>query len=100
MRQVWSYGGLGEDRFFSPFISEADMLPETGNILIDAGGQMSDANGEPTFNFAAAHHWVTLSEVTHTEPVEKVWEVVIDDPRGGWASYRAERVRSLYPGLR
>lgn len=100
VRQVWSYGGLGEDRFFAPFISEADALPETGNVLLVNGGQMTDADGKPTSNFAAGHHWVSLVEVTRETPAEKVWEVVIDDPRGGWASYRAERVRSLYPELR
>ena len=39
-------------------------------------------------------------EVTHDEPAEKVWELVIDDPAGGWASYRVERVPSLYPDAR
>jgi hypothetical protein len=100
VRQVWSYGGPGPDRILSPFISEADSLPVTGNVLLTNGGQMNDANGKATANFAAGHHWVSLVEVTHETPAEKVWEVVIDDPRGGWASYRSERVGSLYPSLR
>ena len=98
-QQVWSYGGPDdEDVFLSPFISEADSLPETGNVLLINGGLMTDANGEPTSNFGGAHHWTTVMEVTHESPAEKVWELVIDDPAGGWASYRVERVPSLYPG--
>lgn len=100
VRQVWSFGGPGEGRFFAPFISEADSLPVTGNVLLANGGQMSDANGKPTSNFGAGHHWTSIVEVTHETPAEKVWEIVIDDPRGGWASYRAERIASLYPELR
>lgn len=102
VEEIWSYGAPpGEEDFFlSPFISEADTMSRTGNILVVKGGQMHDADGNPTSNFGAAHHWVTITEVTHTTPVEKVWEIVIDDPRSGWASYRAERVPSLYLGGR
>jgi arylsulfate sulfotransferase len=100
VRQVWSYGGPDQDHFLSVFISEADSMPETGNVLLVNGGQMTDANGKPTGNFGAGHHWVSLVEVTRGESAEKVWEIVVDDPRGGWASYRAERIKSLYPELR
>lgn len=58
---------------------------------------MADRDGKPTANFAAGRHWVTIMEVTHTSPPEKVWEIVIDDKAGGWASYRSERMPSLYP---
>ena len=83
--------------FLSSFIIEADTLPETGNVLLISGGLMTDANGEFTTNFGAAHHWTSIKELTHDSPAEKVWELVIDDPAGGWASYRVERVPSLYP---
>ena len=100
-RQVWSYGGPEDgDVFLSPFISEADSLPETGNVLLINGGLMTDANGNFTWNFGAAHHWTSVMEVTHDETAEKVWELVIDDPAGGWASYRVERFPSLYPDTR
>ena len=95
---MWSYGGPDdEDVFLSSFISEADTLPETGNVLLISGGLMTDANGEFTTNFGAAHHWTSIKEVIHDSPAEKVWELGIDDPAGGWASYRVERVPSLYP---
>src|SRR6185503_6124841 len=32
--EVWSYGGSAEDLFYSPFISDADLMPQTGNVLI------------------------------------------------------------------
>lgn len=95
VEQVWSYGDNGENRTLSPFISEADTLPN-GNILIVHGGQMRDADGNPTTNFAGTHHWTKIEEVTHTDPAEKVLEIVIDDPAIGWASYRAEHIPSLY----
>ncbi len=100
VRQVWSYGESGENRILSPFISEADTLPETGNILVVHGGLMRDAEGNPTANFAGAQHWTKIEEVTHTDPPEKVLEIVIDDPAIGWASYRAEQVPSLYAPYR
>ena len=95
--QVWSYGGPGDGKFFAPFISEADWLPQTGNVLVTSGGRVRAADGSASASPAGGHHWVTLVEVTHTTPAEKVWEVVIDDPELGWAVYRSERVASLYP---
>ena len=38
-----------------------------------------------------------ILEVTHTDPAEVVFEVVIDDPAQGWTVYRSERLASLYP---
>ncbi|MDX1383159.1 MAG: aryl-sulfate sulfotransferase, partial [Thermoanaerobaculia bacterium] len=96
-RQVWSYGGPADgDVFLSPFISEADSLPETGNVLMINGGLMIDKNGDYTTNFAAGRHLTSVLEVTRDSPAEKVWEVRFDDPANGWASYRVERVPSLY----
>jgi arylsulfate sulfotransferase len=95
--QVWSYGGPGADRFLTPFLSEADELPETGNILITDGGHVRDADGADTDGVAAGHHWGRVLEVTHTDPSEKVWELRIDNPDSGWAIYRGERLPSLYP---
>ena len=101
VKQVWRYGGPQDnDRFLSSFISEADSMPTTGNVLLVNGGLMTDKNGEYTTNFAAGRHWTSVMEVTRETPAEKVWEVHFDDPSGGWASYRVERVASLYPGLR
>ncbi len=95
--QVWSYGGPGTDRFITPFLSEADELPTTGNILIIDGGHVRGADGVDTDEVAGGHHWGRVLEVTHTEPPEKVWELRIDNPDSGWAIYRGERLPSLYP---
>jgi arylsulfate sulfotransferase len=95
--QVWSYGGPGADRFLTPFLSEADELPTTGNILITDGGHVRGADGADTDEVAGGHHWGRVLEVTHSEPPEKVWELRIDNPDSGWAIYRGERLPSLYP---
>ena len=58
---------------------------------------MHDQDGNFTTNFAGAHHWTSVMEVTRESPAQKVWELVIQEPDGGWASYRVERVPSLYP---
>ena len=80
----------------SPFISDADYLPETGNILITDGGRIRDEEGNllTVFN---GHKWARILEVTHTSRPEKIWEVVIDDPVTSYSAYRAQRFRSLYP---
>ena len=89
IEQVWSYGGPGDEHFFSTFISDADWLPATGNVLVADGGRVREEDG---------HHWARIVEVTHTTPAEKVFEVVIDDEAPeGWAVFRAERLPSLYP---
>jgi len=97
VEEVWSYGGPGEEWFFSGFISEADWLPETENILITSGGRIRKPDGTHGVWPGEGRIWVTIAEVTHSDPAEKVWEVVIDDPAVGWASYRGERLPSLYP---
>ena len=89
IEQVWSYGGPGDEHFFSTFISDADWLPGTRNVLVADGGRVTGEDG---------HHWARIVEVTHTTPAEKVFEVVIDDETpNGWAVFHAERLPSLYP---
>ena len=44
VQQIWSYGP-DQEIFYSPFISEADPLPQTGNILITDGGRTRDEDG-------------------------------------------------------
>ena len=57
---------------------------------------MRDPEGNATTNFGGAHHHTTIHEVTHGDDPEVVFELSIDDPATGWASYRAEHVPSLY----
>jgi arylsulfate sulfotransferase len=95
VEQVWSYGGREGEKFFSGFVSEADWLPQTGNILLTNGGSVRTADGGQGMP-GQGHHWVSLVEVTHTTPAEKVWEVVIDHPAVSWSAFRTERIPSLY----
>jgi arylsulfate sulfotransferase len=97
VEEVWSYGPQ-QERFISPFISDADHLPETGNVLITDGGRFAGPDGKPMATFGG-RQWGRVFEVTYGEPAEKVWEVVLDDPAGRYSIYRAQRFLSLYPKL-
>lgn len=97
VEEIWSYGGPGEEWFFSGYVSEADRLPRTGNVLITNGGRVRRPEGGPGVYAADGRVWVSIAEVTRTEPAEKVWEVVIDDPGTSWQTFRSERWPGLYP---
>ena len=100
--EVWSYQGSEDERFYSPFLSDADQLPQTGNILITDGGRMVEADGQRSQRFGQAHHFARIVEVTHQDQPEKVFELIVGNPKGqeaggGWSVYRAERLPSLEP---
>ena len=97
---VWSYGGPGDEIFYSPLVGDADWMPETGNVLVTDGGRVTDEQGRPTDDLSGGLRWARIVEVTHTTPAEKVFELIIRDeehPEVGWVVYRAERLPSLYP---
>lgn len=96
VEQVWVYGEAADERFHSPFICDVDWLPQTGNVLVTDGGRIKDKEGKPSINIIAGQHWVRIVELSHEKPASKLWEIVIDDPKMGWAVFRAERVPSLY----
>jgi hypothetical protein len=100
VRQLWKYGGPADEVFYSPFISEADLLPRTGNVLVTDGGRIRDEQGRPSDRIVGGHHWARIIEVTRTDRPEKVFEMTIDsaerDGTVGWAVYRSERLPSLY----
>ena len=77
--QVWEYGQFADEIVFTPFIGDADSLPETGNVLITFGGILSGRQAR-------------IIEVTHTTPAEKVFDLSVND-----FVYRSERLSSLYP---
>jgi hypothetical protein len=103
VRQVWKYGGPGDEIFFSPFISEADLLPQTGNVLVTDGGRVRDKEGNVSDDIQGSHHWARIAEVTHASPPQKVFEIVVDAPGKedptGWAVYRSERLATLNVSL-
>jgi hypothetical protein len=96
VRQVFAYGGPGQDRFYSPFLCDVDLLPRTGNLWVTDGGAGRDAGGQDSDNPGDAHrmsHFFELEKGTG----RKVFELWIDDPRAGWATYRSERFADLLP---
>ena len=95
--EAWVYGGPGEDAFHSRYLSDADWLPVTGNVLITDGARETDAEGI-SVGPNEARRWARIVEVTHTEPAEKVFELLLEeDPGFGVHLYRAQRLPSLYP---
>jgi hypothetical protein len=99
VRQEWSYGGPGSDRFFSAFVGDADWLSQTGNVLITDGGRLEDAAGRPLAELPGKVQWGRVLEVTRTGPAEVLFELHLSEKgRGngfGSSIYRAERL----PGL-
>lgn len=83
---VWSFGGREDESFFSSFISDADWLADTGNVLVTSGGESIDGRRR-----------AQIFEVTHDTPAEKVFHLVIEEEDVGWGVYRSERIPSLYP---
>ena len=122
--QVWSYGGPGDEPFYSGFLGDVDWLPVTGNLLVTDGTRVTDADGRPVApgpppggppggmrgappggppggmlgGAPGIKRWARIVEVTHTQPAEKVFELVFDDePPAGLAIYRAKHLDSVYP---
>ncbi len=95
--EIWSYGDPEDEKFFARFVGDADWMPQMGNVLINYGGLVSDAEGNPV-ETGPGHMRVRVVEVTHDTPAEKVFELFIDDERpAGWNMFRAARLPSLYP---
>lgn len=101
VRQLWSYGGPGKQRFFSAFVGSADWMPQTGNVLICDGGRLESRTGAPLGAPPSAVQWGRVLEVTRDNPADVVFEVRFSEQgrnnEFGSSIYRAERLRSLYP---
>ena len=96
--QVWHYGGPGDEAFFSFYICDTDWLPVTGNILITDGARETGPNGKPARRDTLPEFWSRVVEVTHTEPAEKVFEVIFrEELPTRWHSYRSQHLANLYP---
>jgi hypothetical protein len=90
--QVWEHRDATADGelVFAPFVGDADRL-ENGNVLIDHGG-LSDADDTV---------YTRLLEVVPGPAPDGsedviVFDVTVGDGEQGWASYRADRLASLY----
>jgi hypothetical protein len=92
VRQTWAYPGPGGEPFYSSFLSDADWLPETGNILITDGARTRPVETEE--GETEDRRWARIVEVTRDDAAEVVFELVIDaedESPIGWHVYRAGR---------
>jgi len=100
VRQVWSYGGSDSERFFSSFVSEADLLPVTGNLLITDGGRTRGPDGRFSLDLGVGRLSARIFEITTSSTPEIVFEVEVEDRSQSnptkWLVYRSERIASLY----
>jgi arylsulfate sulfotransferase len=94
--QVWEWTGDFVDRIYSRFLSDADSLPQTGNVLIDFGGT-SFMGGVSVEDLGYGRNVVRLIEVTHDTPAQVVMDIQISDPVEQVTAYRTEHWSSLYP---
>ena len=96
VKEVWSYGGPGDEAYFCSFLGDADWLPIMDNVLITDGAR-TDVPAKSGDEEPRRHNWARIVEVTRTSPAEKVFELRVDDtPPQGWRIYRAMRIPSLY----
>lgn len=99
VEQVWSYERSGEDAIYSNFVSGAYRLRQTGNVFVTFGGVIRDDDGVPSADIRGGRISFRLVEVTHSEPAEKLFELVCDettaDPPVSWMAFRSEHVPNL-----
>lgn len=106
IRQIWQYGKEMGSEMFTPFIGDANYLPN-GNRLICFGGITRDLQGNPMELFDFEQMSINkmkisarIAEVTPDMPAKPVFELIFQDEDQesyrGYRSYRAEKM-SLYP---
>ena len=102
-RQIWSSDDLPNDRKLVDFaIGDADLLPQTGNVLLGYGVLLPEDQIE-TLNWQTgwlAPGFTLIREVKRTTPTEIVWEVAIEnhdeETFGGWVVPYVERIPSFF----
>ena len=94
--QVWVYGP-DDEPFYARYLGDVDWHPQTNNILINAGGRETNADGQNSPPGMGTQRWASLIEVTHDDPAEKVWEMRLQADDSNWSIYRADRIPSVYP---
>ena len=94
--QVWAYGS-DDEPIYARYLGDVDWQPQTNNILITAGGQETNADGQNAPPGPGTQRWARLIEVTHDQPAEKVWEMRLQADDSNWSIYRSERIPSVYP---
>jgi len=92
--EVWSYGSLETDHFFSSFLCDVDLQPTTGNVIVTDGARTRRSDGGMGDGPSSGHHWAHIFEVDR-ESGRKVFEMQMEG-EDGWAVYRSERFSTLY----
>lgn len=106
VRQLWEYGRRYGSELYTPFIGDANYLPN-GNRLVCFGGITRNLQGEPVEIFDWEQREVRrmkisarIIEVTADSPAREVMELSFRDPDPGsyrgYRCYRAVRM-PLYP---
>ena len=89
--QIWEYDGFVDGTVYSPIMGDADLLPQTGNVLVTFSSISGGPAGIPITT-------ARVVEVTHTTPAEKVFELNLSrEGSSSLAIYRSERLEGLYP---
>jgi arylsulfate sulfotransferase len=98
VRQVWEYGRNIEKPLFSGFISDANWMKKTGNVLITFGGT-SYTGGVANSELGLGEASTRIIEVTHETPAKRVFDMLVYDPApyARLQVFRSERIPDLYP---
>ncbi len=100
VRQLWVYGPEQEN-FYGRYLGDVDWHPEADTVMVNVGGAETNSDGvnEPLGPGwpSRTQRWARLMEITHAQPVEKVWELQLKQDGVGWSIYRADRIPSVYP---
>ena len=99
VEQVWEYGAELDPQLYASFVSDADHMPSTGNVLINFGG-LRGLGGETSEAMGRGRLQSRLREVQRGSTDRIVFDVSIysdlDDSGDGFRSYRSERIPSFH----
>jgi len=98
IRQVWEYGKNMAKPLYAGWISDANWMRTTGNVLITFGG-ISFTGGERNSDLGQGEISTRVIEVTHDTPAEEVFDILVYDPKphARLQVFRSERIPDLYP---
>jgi hypothetical protein len=98
VKQIWEYGTLIDQRYYTASVGDADLMHSTGNVLITFGN-ISYVGGVRSNDMDMGSSHTRIIEVDHSTPAEKLFEVVIYNatPGSKMLGYRSERIPDLYP---
>jgi arylsulfate sulfotransferase len=99
VEQVWQYGAGLDPRLFASFVSDADHLPATGNVLINFAG-LRGVGSESSEDMGRGTAQSRLREIERGSRDRIVFDVSIysdiEESPDGFRSYRSERIPSLH----